>query len=83
MGMPFSMSTFMMPMCAYTPDSIVVHLGRGAQRILFGQDIHGPFHVDFGLDIMQWHESMKKLLDLKADILCEGHLGIYSPRNRV
>ena len=30
----------MMPMCANTPDSIVVHLERGSQRILFGQDIH-------------------------------------------
>jgi hypothetical protein len=29
----------MMPMGAYTPDSIVVHLERGVQRILFGQDI--------------------------------------------
>lgn len=81
--MPFSMSTSMMPMCANTSDSIVVHLEWGAQRILLGQDIHGPFHVDFGLDIMQWRESMEKLLDLKADILCEGHLGIYSPRDRV
>jgi len=73
----------MMPMCAYTPDSIVVHLEWGAQRILFGRDIHDPFHVDFGLDIMQWRESMEKVLYLKADILCEGHFGIYSPRDRV
>ncbi len=42
-----------MPMRAYTPDLIAVHLERGAQRILFGQDIHVPFYVDFGLDIMQ------------------------------
>jgi glyoxylase-like metal-dependent hydrolase (beta-lactamase superfamily II) len=60
-----------------------LNVERGAQRILFGQDVHGSFNVDFGLDIMQWRESMEKLLDLKADILCEGHFGIYSPRDRV
>jgi dethiobiotin synthetase len=41
------------------------------------------FHVDLGLDIMQWRESTENLLDLKADILCEGHFGIYSPIERV
>ena len=51
----------MMPVCAYTPDLIVVHLERGAQRILFGQDNRGPFHVDFGLDIMKWRESMENV----------------------
>jgi hypothetical protein len=45
--MQFSMSTSMMQMFAYTPDLIVVHLERGAQRIIFGQDIHVPFYVDF------------------------------------
>ena len=44
-----------------------MNVERGAQRILFGQDIHGSFNVDFGLDIMQWRESMDKLLDLKAE----------------
>jgi hypothetical protein len=26
---------------------------------------------------------MEKLLALEADILCEGHFGIFSPRDRV
>lgn len=42
-------------LCAFQPVVNVVHLEQGAQRILFNQDIHGPFHVDFGLDIMQWY----------------------------
>jgi hypothetical protein len=25
--------------------------------------------------------SLQKLIDLKADILCEGHFGIYQPAN--
>jgi len=51
--------------------------------VLFGQDIHGPFHPDFGSDIEAWRSSMGRLLDLDADVLCEGHFGIYSPADAV
>ena len=52
-------------------------------RVLFGQDIHGPFDAAWGSDMKKWRTSMKKLLDLKADILCEGHFGIYQPADKV
>lgn len=67
----------------HTPGSIAVWLDRGGQRILFGQDIHGPFLPAFASDIGQWRDSMEKLLALKADILCEGHFGIFRPNGRV
>ncbi|MGC9324040.1 MAG: MBL fold metallo-hydrolase [Desulfomonilia bacterium] len=67
----------------HTPGSIVVYLDRAGKRILFGQDIHGPFSREFNSDISQWRVSMEKLLELKADILCEGHFGIYEPNSRV
>jgi glyoxylase-like metal-dependent hydrolase (beta-lactamase superfamily II) len=51
--------------------------------VLFGQDIHGPFNKAFGSDIDLWKESMHKLLALEADILCEGHFGIYQPKEKV
>ena len=51
--------------------------------ILFGQDIHGPFMPEFGSDIGLGHTSMEKLLALKADVLCEGHFGIYRPNPKV
>ena len=35
----------------HTPGSISLYLDRGGKRILFGQDIHGPFHKSFGSDI--------------------------------
>ncbi|MCE5264580.1 MAG: MBL fold metallo-hydrolase [Deltaproteobacteria bacterium] len=66
----------------HTPGSIAVWLDRDDQRILFGQDIHGPFHPAFASDIGQWRVSMGKLLALKADILCEGHFGIFHPGDR-
>jgi glyoxylase-like metal-dependent hydrolase (beta-lactamase superfamily II) len=53
------------------------------KKVLFGQDIHGPFNQAWGSDLDQWKKSMQKLLDLEADILCEGHLGIYSPAAEV
>ncbi|MDP2853272.1 MAG: MBL fold metallo-hydrolase [Smithellaceae bacterium] len=67
----------------HTPGSISVYLDRGGKRILFGQDIHGPFNKAFGSDTVAWKKSMQALLALEADILCEGHFGIYRSKNNV
>ena len=67
----------------HTPGSISVYLDRAGKRVLFGQDIHGPFNRSFGSDIAAWKDSMHKLLALEADILCEGHFGTYQPADKV
>ncbi len=67
----------------HTPGSISVYLDRNGKRVLFGQDIHGPFNKAFGSDISAWKKSMQTLLALEADILCEGHFGIYQPQKKV
>ncbi len=67
----------------HTPGSISLYVDNGLYRILFGQDIHGPFNASFASDIDAWAESMRKLLDLEADILCEGHYGIIRPASEV
>jgi glyoxylase-like metal-dependent hydrolase (beta-lactamase superfamily II) len=67
----------------HTPGSIAIYVDRLGQRILFGQDIHGPFHEAFGSDIGKWRTSMDRLLSLEADILCEGHFGTYAPKEKV
>jgi glyoxylase-like metal-dependent hydrolase (beta-lactamase superfamily II) len=67
----------------HTPGSISLYLDRGGERVLFGQDIHGPFHPAFGSDVQVWARSMRKLLDLEADILCEGHFGIFRTKDMV
>ncbi|MGD8561659.1 MAG: MBL fold metallo-hydrolase [Desulfarculaceae bacterium] len=67
----------------HTPGSISAWLDRGGKRILFGQDIHGPFSPAFGSDLVLWRASMKRLLDLDADILAEGHYGIFKPAQEV
>jgi len=67
----------------HTPGSISVYLDRGNKRILFGQDIHGPFMDIFDSNINVWKKSMAKLLAINADILCEGHFGIFQPKENV
>ena len=67
----------------HTPGSISVYCDISGKRVLFGQDIHGPFDASFGSNIEDWKISMKKLIGLKADILCEGHFGIFQPGDAV
>ncbi len=61
----------------HTPGSISVYIDTMDGRVLFGQDIHGPFSPSWGSDMMEWRKSMEKLLALEADVLCEGHSGVY------
>lgn len=61
----------------HTPGSICVYIDTKDGRVLFGQDIHGPFSPAWGSDLKSWRASMQKLLALQADVLCEGHAGIY------
>ncbi len=64
----------------HTPGSISLLWEKREGRVLFGQDIHGPFLPEFGSDLQEWASSMKKLLALEPDILCEGHYGIFRSR---
>ncbi len=67
----------------HTPGSISVLVESEGKKVLFGQDLHGPFNQSFLSDLQEYQMSMQKLLDLEADILCEGHFGIFQPGNQV
>ena len=67
----------------HTPGSISVYLEIDNKKVLFGQDIHGPFYPTFGSNLDDYQKSMEKLLALKADILLEGHFGIFEPAEEV
>lgn len=73
----------MMHIPGHTPGSVAAYVDIDGKRILFGQDIHGPYLPKWGADIKQAATSLKKLIALKADILCEGHFGIYQPASEV
>ncbi|MEM3466125.1 MAG: MBL fold metallo-hydrolase [Candidatus Jordarchaeales archaeon] len=77
----FSLSLIHTP--GHTPGSISVLLEKEGKRVLFGQDIHGPIEPSWGSDVDQYCDSMKLLLSLNADILCEGHFGIYTSPEKV
>lgn len=67
----------------HTPGSIAAWIDTAEGRVLFGQDIHGPFNPSFGSDLRAWRSSMTRLIELEADILCEGHYGIYRGKDVV
>lgn len=63
----------------HTPGSIAAYMETPEGRVLFGQDIHGPYLAEWGADRKKARESLGKLIALKADVLCEGHFGVYRP----
>ena len=67
----------------HTPGSISVLVESEGKKVLFGQDLHGPFNDGFLSNLQDYQLSMQKLLDLSADILCEGHFGIFQPADEV
>ena len=67
----------------HTPGSISITMDKSGKRVLFAQDIHGPLLEEFGSSLVEWDRSTQRLLDLDADILCEGHFGIYPTKNHV
>ncbi|MFX0057755.1 MAG: MBL fold metallo-hydrolase [Candidatus Hodarchaeota archaeon] len=66
----------------HTPGSISVLLKLNNSKILFGQDLHGPIIPGIS-NYDDYQKSLKMLLGLEADILCEGHFGIFQPANEV
>lgn len=67
----------------HSPGSISIYLDRDGQRILFGQDVHGPIHPQLESDADLWQQSLERLIALKADVLCEGHFGVFRPAEAV
>ena len=67
----------------HTPGSVVYLMTSDAKRVLFAQDVHGPLHDDFLSDATAYRQSLERLLELEADILCEGHFGVFRGKQEV
>ena len=67
----------------HTPGGIAPYLDVKDTRILFSQDTHGPLFPNFGSNREDFVLSLKKMQELSADILCEGHFGIYKGKDEV
>jgi len=67
----------------HTPGSISIYVKMGDKGVLFPGDVHGPFMKNFDSNLRDFQKSMQKLLELNAEILCEGHFGIFQPAIKV
>ncbi len=68
----------------HTPGSLVAWLDTpDAGRVLFAQDAHGPLSPLFGSNRAHWQRSLQRLKELQADVLCEGHFGVFRGRDAV
>jgi len=61
----------------HSPGSLVYLVRLEDQKILFGQDVHGPLDSSFLSNRKDYIRSLKFMAALNADILCEGHFGVY------
>lgn len=67
----------------HSPGSLVYQVVSDGQKVLFAQDVHGPIHPDLLSDSDAYQDSLKKMLELNADILCEGHYGVFKGKAAV
>jgi metallo-beta-lactamase class B len=67
----------------HTAGSVVITVKSGGKKVLFGQDIHGPYHPRWGGDVAKAITSLEKIQNLNGDVLCEGHYGVIQPADAV
>jgi glyoxylase-like metal-dependent hydrolase (beta-lactamase superfamily II) len=67
----------------HSPGSAVYVTESEGLRVLFGQDVHGPLDAGLLSNRDDYLRSLALLMDLEADILCEGHYGIIRGKDAV
>ena len=67
----------------HSPGSLVYTTKMDGQKVLFGQDVHGPLDPSLRSDAKAYQSSLRKILAFDADILCEGHYGVYRGKEAV
>jgi len=67
----------------HSPGSLAYLTESEGKRILFAQDVHGPLSESLLSDEIKYRHSLELLAELEADILCEGHYGIYTGKQEV
>ena len=67
----------------HSPGSVVYTARIQGRKILFGQDVHGPIHPALKSDPAAYQLSLQKLLELEADLLLEGHYGVFEGKTAI
>jgi len=61
----------------HSPGSLFYTTEIEGKKILFGQDVHGPIHPSLRSDARAYQTSLRSLLEMEVDVLCEGHYGVF------
>jgi len=67
----------------HSPGSLVYLIRLENKKVLFGQDVHGPLDPSLLSNRDDYIRSLKFMIGLNADILCEGHFGIYKGKDKI
>ena len=67
----------------HSPGSLAYVTTSAGLKIVFAQDVHGPLHPSLLSNADDYQASLQRLIDVDADILCEGHFGIYKGRKDI
>lgn len=67
----------------HSPGSLAYLFPSEDKRVLFAQDVHGPLAPSLLSNETDYQRSLRRLQSLEADILCEGHYGVFEGREAV
>ncbi len=67
----------------HSPGSMVLTVVSDGLLVLFGQDVHGPLNDALRSVRADYERSLEFMLSLEADILCEGHFGVFRGKSSV
>lgn len=67
----------------HSPGSCAITVYSDDMLVLFGQDVHGPLHPGLKSDRAFYRKSLEFMASLNADILCEGHYGVFRGKQEV
>ena len=67
----------------HSPGSVVYLAESDGLKVMFAQDVHGPIEPSFLSNRKDYDKSLRMLLEIGADILCEGHYGVYRGKAEV
>ena len=67
----------------HSPGSLAFVMESEGMKVLFGQDVHGPLDPSLLSDRAKYVQSLRLLISLEADILCEGHYGVIRGKKEV
>ena len=67
----------------HSPGSAVLTAVSDGALVLFGQDVHGPLNDVILSNREDYNKSLQFMLSLQADIICEGHFGVFFGKEKV